>query len=228
MDQKLENKTAIVTGASGGQGAAEARLLAKSGARVILADIQDELGEAVAQSIRDDGGDALYKHLDVSELSNWQHVVQGIADEFGALHILVNNAGIALRTGRIANTSLEDWNRVMAVNLTGPFLGIQTAAPLIRDSGGGAIVNTGSIGRHDRALRDRLQHKQMGHSRHYKKRGHGIAKLGYSGQYNRARPGDNTSGRRFRRLHRCSGRSDPHAAWRTARRNSRSGAVSGE
>ena len=145
MDQKLENKTAIVTGASGGQGAAEARLLAKSGARVILADIQDELGEAVAQSIRDDGGDALYKHLDVSELSNWQYVVQGIADEFGALHILVNNAGIALRTGRIANTSLEDWNRVMAVNLTGPFLGIQTAAPLIRDSGGGAIVNTGSI-----------------------------------------------------------------------------------
>lgn len=145
MDQKLKNKTAIITGASGGQGAAEARLLAKSGARVILADVQDDLGEAVALAIRDDGGDAHYRHLDVSDQSNWKQVIDGIANEFSELHILVNNAGIALRGGRISNTSMEDWNRVMAVNLTGPFLGIQTAAPLIRDSGGGAIVNTGSI-----------------------------------------------------------------------------------
>lgn len=145
MDQKLENKTAIVTGASGGQGAAEARLFAQAGARVILADVQDELGEAQAQAIRDAGGDAHYQHLDVADQDNWHRVIDGIASEFGALNILVNNAGVALRGGRVTNTSLEDWNRVLSINLTGPFLGIQSAAPLIRDSGGGAIVNTGSI-----------------------------------------------------------------------------------
>lgn len=145
MDQKLKNKTAIVTGASGGQGAAEARLFAQAGARVILADVQDEFGEAEAKAIRDAGGNAQYRHLDVASQENWQSVVDGIKAEFGELHILVNNAGVALRGGRVTNTSLDDWNRVLSVNLTGPFLGIQTVAPLIRDSGGGAIVNTGSI-----------------------------------------------------------------------------------
>ncbi len=147
MDQKLKNKTALVTGAGvdGGQGAAEARLIAQAGARVILADIQDESGEAVAQGIREAGGDAHYRHLDVADEENWKSVVDGIADEFGELHILVNNAGVALRSENVLTTSVEDWNRVMSVNLTGPFLGIKTAAPLIRDSGGGAIVNTGSI-----------------------------------------------------------------------------------
>lgn len=145
MDQKLKDKTALVTGASGGQGAAEARLFAQAGARVILADVQDSLGESEAQAIREAGGDAHYRHLDVADQDNWQSVVDGIRDEFGALHVLVNNAGVALRGAGVTNTSLEDWNRVIAVNLTGPFLGIQTAAPLIRDSGGGAIVNTGSI-----------------------------------------------------------------------------------
>lgn len=145
MARKLENRTAIVTGASGGQGAAEARLFAESGARVILADVQDDPGEAMAQSIRDAGGDAHYRHLDVADEANWKRVVDDIASEFGALHILVNNAGVALRGGRVTNTSLDDWNRVLSVNLTGPFLGIKAVAPLIRDSGGGAIVNTGSI-----------------------------------------------------------------------------------
>lgn len=145
MDQKLMNKVALVTGASGGQGAAEARLFAQAGARVILTDVQDELGEAEALSIRDAGGDARYRHLDVSDQDNWQRVIDGIRADFGALHVLVNNAGVSLRGGRTTNTALEDWNRVIAVNLTGPFLGIQAAAPLIRDSGGGAIVNTGSI-----------------------------------------------------------------------------------
>lgn len=145
MDQKLKDKTALVTGASGGQGAAEARLFAKAGARVILADVQDDLGEAQAQAIRDAGGDARYLHLDVADPASWQGAIDTIKSDLGALHVLVNNAGVALRGGRIANTSLEDWNRVIAVNLTGPFLGIQTASPLIRDSGGGAIVNTGSI-----------------------------------------------------------------------------------
>jgi 3alpha(or 20beta)-hydroxysteroid dehydrogenase len=145
MDQKLAGKTALVTGAAGGQGAAEAKLFAEAGARVVLADVQDEPGEARAQEIRDAGGDAVYRHLDVSSESGWQSVIDGIAADQGALNILVNNAGVALRGGRVTNTSLEDWNRVLSINLTGAFLGIRTAAPLIRDSGGGAIVNTGSI-----------------------------------------------------------------------------------
>lgn len=145
MEQKLKDKVALVTGASGGQGAAEARLFARSGARVILADVQDDKGEAEARAIRDAGGDAQYRHLDVADQDNWQQIIDEIRTEYGALHVLVNNAGVALRGGRVTNTALNDWNRVIAVNLTGPFLGIQTAAPLIRDSGGGAIVNTGSI-----------------------------------------------------------------------------------
>ena len=145
MDQKLNGKIALVTGASSGQGAAEARLFAEAGARVFLADIADAAGEAEAASIRDEGGDAHFRHLDVADEANWSALVEAIGSEFGGLNILVNNAGIPLRGGNVTNTSLEDWNRLMSVNLTGAFLGIRETAPLIRDSGGGAIVNTGSI-----------------------------------------------------------------------------------
>jgi len=145
MDQKLAGKTALVTGASSGQGAAEASLFATAGARVILADIADDAGEAQAQDIRDNGGDAQYRHLDVANEDEWRALTDNIKAEFGALNILVNNAGIPLRGGSVTNTKLEDWNRLLSVNLTGAFLGIREAAPLIRDSGGGAIVNTGSI-----------------------------------------------------------------------------------
>lgn len=145
MDQKLAGKTALVTGASSGQGAAEARLFAEAGAHVIVSDVADDAGEAQAQAIRDAGGDAQFRHLDVSSEAEWASVIDGIKADFGELHILINNAGIPLRGSTATNTSLEDWNRVLSVNLTGPFLGIRTAAPLIRDSGGGAIVNTGSV-----------------------------------------------------------------------------------
>lgn len=145
MDQKLAGKTALVTGASSGQGAAEARLFAEAGARVIVSDVADEAGEALAQAIRDAGGNAQFRHLDVSSEDDWASVVDGIKADLGELHILINNAGIPLRGSMATSTSLEDWNRVLSVNLTGPFLGIRTTAPVIRDSGGGAIVNTGSI-----------------------------------------------------------------------------------
>jgi 3alpha(or 20beta)-hydroxysteroid dehydrogenase len=145
MDQKLAGKTALVTGASSGQGAAEATLFAQAGARVILTDIADDAGEAQAASIRDGGGDAQYRHLDVANEDEWRAVIENIKAESAGLNILVNNAGIPLRGGSVTNTTLEDWNRLLSVNLTGAFLGIREAAPLIRDSGGGAIVNTGSI-----------------------------------------------------------------------------------
>ena len=145
MDQKLAGKIALVTGASSGQGAAEATLFAQAGARVILSDIADDAGEAQAASIRDSGGDAHYRHLDVANEDEWRALIENIRTESAGLTILVNNAGIPLRGGSVTNTTLEDWNRLLSVNLPGAFLGIREAAPLIRDSGGGAIVNTGSI-----------------------------------------------------------------------------------
>lgn len=144
MDQKLVGKTALITGASSGQGAAEARLFARHGAQVVACDIQDAAGEALVRSIRDGGGTAHYRRLDVSREAEWWDTVAFVRSTFGGLHVLVNNAGIPLRGVDFIHTKREDWDRVLAVNLTGPFLGMQAAAPLMRDSGGGAIVNTGS------------------------------------------------------------------------------------
>jgi len=145
MGARLEGKVALITGASRGQGEAEARLFAAEGAKVLLCDILDEPGEAVAQAIRDSGHTARYRHLDVTDEAGWRAVVDFAVGEFGGLNILVNNAGIGLRKPSMLETSRADWQRVLDVNLTGPFLGTRTAAPAIRDSGGGAIVNISSI-----------------------------------------------------------------------------------
>lgn len=145
MDQKLAGKVAIVTGGARGQGAAEARIMAEAGAAVVIADLLDTEGAALAAEIKRNGGRAEFRHLDVSQEQAWLDIVAHVKATFGALHILVNNAGVSLRVPSMLDTKLEDWNRLLAINLTGPFLGIRTCAPLIRDSGGGAIVNTGSI-----------------------------------------------------------------------------------
>ena len=144
MDQKFANKTVLITGGSRGKGAAEARLFAAAGARVVVADVLDAEGGALVQSIRQAGGTADYRHLDVTSEPDWRAAVAFAMSAFGALHVLVNNAGISLRGVDLANTSRADWDRVLAVNLTGPFLGIKAAAPLMREAGGGAIVNIGS------------------------------------------------------------------------------------
>jgi NAD(P)-dependent dehydrogenase (short-subunit alcohol dehydrogenase family) len=144
MGGKLAGRVALVTGAARGQGAAEARLIAEAGARVLLCDVLDAEGEATAEAIRAAGGAAQYRHLDVASESEWAQSVAFVKAEFGRLDILVNNAGVALRGPSFLTTTREQWERVIAVNLTGPFLGIQAAAPLMRETGGGAIVNTGS------------------------------------------------------------------------------------
>jgi 3alpha(or 20beta)-hydroxysteroid dehydrogenase len=144
VQHNFKNKTVLITGSSRGQGAAEARLFAQAGARVVVADVLDAEGGALVQSIRADGGTADYRHLDVSNEQEWADAVAFAKSAFGGLHVLVNNAGISLRGVDLASTSRTDWDRVLAVNLTGPFLGIRAAAPVIRDSGGGAIVNIGS------------------------------------------------------------------------------------
>jgi len=144
MSDGFAEKTVLVTGASGGQGAAEAELFAKLSAHVFLADVNDPLGEATTSRIRSGGGDATYIHLDVSKPDEWHEAVERIREQTGALHVLVNNAGVAARGSRTLDVALADWERILAVNLTGPLLGIQATAQVIRDSGGGAIVNIGS------------------------------------------------------------------------------------
>lgn len=143
MAGRLEGEVAIITGAARGQGEAEARMFAREGARVVLTDILDERGETVAQEI---GTAARYFHLDVSQEDQWQKVVQDTVATFGTLTVLVNNAGIGLREDYgVEQTPLDVWNKVLAVNLTGAFLGMKYSVPEMRKAGHGSIINISSI-----------------------------------------------------------------------------------
>ena len=137
---RLEGKTALVTGAARGIGAAVARLFASEGARVALSDVLVDLGERVTAEIIDAGGKAMFLELDVSSARDWERVV----GRFGSLDILVNNAGIYERN-TVEELDLETWKRVMAVNAGGVFLGTKACIPAMRRAGGGSIVNMASI-----------------------------------------------------------------------------------
>mgnify|MGYP001627838700 CR=1 FL=1 len=139
----LVGKTAIVTGGARGQGAQEVRKLCKAGAAVIIADILVEEGAALADSLNSGGGQARFFHLDVSNPDQWVSVVNEMEDWQGRLDVLVNNAGIVIRKS-IAQMDLDTWNRVIAINQTGVFLGQKTVADLMRRSGGGSIINISS------------------------------------------------------------------------------------
>jgi 3alpha(or 20beta)-hydroxysteroid dehydrogenase len=138
---RLEGRVALITGAARGTGAATARRFVAEGARVVLCDILDELGEGVARAL---GPAAVYRRLDVTSEADWQRAVDSAEQHCGRLDVLVNNAAI-LHLAPIARTTLADWNRVIAVNQTGPFLGIRTVTPALRRSGGGSIVNVASL-----------------------------------------------------------------------------------
>jgi 3alpha(or 20beta)-hydroxysteroid dehydrogenase len=140
---RLAGKVALITGAAGGQGAEEARLFTQEGAAVVLTDVDEAAGTSLAEGIRQEGGRATFVPHDVADMHGW-HRAADAAGEFGGLHILVNNAGIISRHG-LATIPLAAWQRTLDVNLTGAMLGMQVCAPLIRDSGGGAIVNISSI-----------------------------------------------------------------------------------
>lgn len=140
---RLQGKVSLITGGSGGQGQADARLFAREGSAVALVDIDVAAAEATATEIVRKGGRAIALTLDVAREAQWARVVARVQETFGALHVLVNNAGVGSRTG-IMETSLADWTRVLDVNLVGPLLGMRATAPLIRDSGGGSIVNISS------------------------------------------------------------------------------------
>jgi 3alpha(or 20beta)-hydroxysteroid dehydrogenase len=140
-DGRLAGKVALVSGAARGMGAAEARLFAAEGARVVLGDVLDEPGRKLAAEL---GERAVYTPLDVGSEAAWQRAVDLARESFGRLDVLVNNAGI-LRVGAIEQTSLADFENVLRVNLVGCFLGIKAAIPALRAAGGGSIVNISSV-----------------------------------------------------------------------------------
>lgn len=142
MTDRLAGKVAIVTGAAQGQGAAEARRFAAEGASVVIADVLDEPGSALAAEL---GAAARFEHLDVTDEAGWQAVVDATVAAFGGLHVLVNNAGV-LRFNRVQDTPVDEFRLLLEINLVGVFLGIKAAAPALRDSGGGSIVNISSTG----------------------------------------------------------------------------------
>ena len=137
---RLDGKVAIITGAARGQGAAEARLFAAEGARVLLADILDADGEAVAAEI---GDAAAYTRLDVTDEAQWQAAVALAEQRFGPVTVLVNNAGI-LHFQVLHKTELSDFENVMRVNVHGVFLGMKSVVPSMTRAGGGSIVNISS------------------------------------------------------------------------------------
>ncbi|MFF7262028.1 SDR family NAD(P)-dependent oxidoreductase [Streptomyces sp. NPDC008159] len=135
---KLDGRVVLVTGAARGQGEQEARLFREEGARVVVADVLDDQGEALAKEIG-----ALYVHLDVGREEDWTVAAAAAKDAYGRVDGLVNNAGV-LRFNTLVDTSLDEFMQVVQVNQVGVFLGIKTLAPEIEAAGGGTIVNTAS------------------------------------------------------------------------------------
>ena len=137
---RLDGKVAIISGGARGQGAAEARLFVAEGANIVIGDVLDEAGGAVAAEL---GDRAAYVHLDVTDESQWQAAVALAEERFGPVTVLVNNAGI-LHFQSIHKTERADFERVMQVNVVGVFLGIKAVTPSMTSAGGGSIVNISS------------------------------------------------------------------------------------
>ena len=139
MAGRLEGKVALISGASKGQGEAEARLFLAEGAAVVLGDVLDAEGEAVVASL---GDRARYVHLDVSNEDDWKQAVRTASDTFGGLDVLINNAGI-IRIGMMADVSLDEYMSVINVNQIGCWLGMKSASAVMRS--GGSIINISSM-----------------------------------------------------------------------------------
>jgi 3alpha(or 20beta)-hydroxysteroid dehydrogenase len=147
---RLDGKVALISGGARGQGAEEARLLAREGAKVVLGDVLDDAGKQVEDEIRALGGEATYVHLDVTSENDWVEAVGTAVNRYSRLDILVNNAGISGASTSGEQIRLEDatqaaWDQVLDVNGKGVFLGTKYALPALRQSGGGSIINISSI-----------------------------------------------------------------------------------
>jgi len=135
----------LVTGAAGGLGAEQAKACARQGAKTILADVADAAGAEIAAALRAEGLEAAYEHLDVCSEEEWRRAIASATATFGKLNVLVNNAGIVIKKVPIEELTVENWDRVMAVNVRGVFLGTKCCIPAMRAAGGGSIVNISSL-----------------------------------------------------------------------------------
>lgn len=155
---RLQGKVAIITGGASGIGAETSRLFAVHGAAVVMCDVQDELGQTLAQEIRDAGGTAEYFHHDVTSEAEWIARAAATEKKYGKINILGNIAGISGRPANVTvqasgattgalilDQTLENWNRIMEVNSTGVFLGTKSVIPAMQRAGGGSIINISSI-----------------------------------------------------------------------------------
>ena len=148
---RLEGKVALISGGARGQGAVEARMFAREGARVVIGDILDDLGMRVQAEINETGGECLYVHLDVTSEADWQNAVEAAVSRFGKLDVLVNNAGIGSPRDAVGERMTiealpeSQWDQVMDVNAKGVFLGTKAAIPEMRKTGGGSIINISSV-----------------------------------------------------------------------------------
>ena len=140
----MEGKVALVSGGASGLGAAQATLFAREGARVVIGDLQERMGSDTVSAIKEEGGEACFVKLDVTDVESWQNAVAQAVGEFGKLTTLVNNAGI-FHPGGVETETVEGWSKMVAVNQTGVFLGMKSAVPELLKSGNAAIVNISSL-----------------------------------------------------------------------------------
>jgi len=140
---RLAGKVALISGGARGQGATETKMFVSEGAAVVFGDVLDDDGKKLEAEIRAKGGPATYVHLDVTREADWRAAVATARQAYGKLNVLVNNAGILLRA-KIEETSEADWDRIMAINAKGVFLGTKAVLPAMREAGGGSIINISS------------------------------------------------------------------------------------
>lgn len=142
---RVDGKVALISGGAQGMGAADARALIAEGAKVVIGDILDEKGQALADEINAETPDSIrYVHLDVTQADQWEAAVATAVDTFGKLNVLVNNAG-TVALGQIGQFDMAKWQKVIDVNLTGTFLGMQASVEAMKTAGGGSIINISSI-----------------------------------------------------------------------------------
>lgn len=142
---RVDGKVALISGGAQGMGAADARALIAEGAKVVIGDILDDKGKALADEINAETPDSIrYVHLDVTQADQWEAAVATAVDAFGKLNVLVNNAG-TVALGQIGQFDMAKWQKVIDVNLTGTFLGMQASVEAMKTAGGGSIINISSI-----------------------------------------------------------------------------------
>lgn len=143
--KRLLDKVAIITGAAGGMGAAEAKLFAKEGAKVLATDSNEEKLMGWVVAAKAEGLEITYMKHNVTSESDWKKVTEKAIELFGKIDILVNNAGVYPGFVDCENTTIDLWGNVLSINLTGPFIGCKTCIPFMRENGGGSIINVASI-----------------------------------------------------------------------------------